>query len=186
MTTNSSEENSSCEKCGYKSKSNKLKFNETLCEFCLHFAPDKEDLFSKYLSEKTNWRDLQTYRKQMNLPSTRQKSGMISKAEKGFVMSRAPFGYKIEKNDLIKNPDNFKIVEDIFLDFRDSNSSLNTISKKYGFSVNGLKKILRNFTYLGKVKFNGEVHNAPHEPIISSTLFNQVQDKLERLGIKPN
>ncbi len=177
-------ENLACLKCDYKSKTNKQKFNETLCEFCFSFSPDSEKEFQEYIQEKTNWRDLQTYRKRLQPSGSKQKSGMISKAQKGFVMSRAPFGYKIENNNLIPDEEKFQTVEDIFLNFRDSNSSLNQLSKKYGFSVNGLKKILRNFTYLGKIKFNGEIHNSQHKPIISSILFNQVQDKLERLGIK--
>jgi DNA invertase Pin-like site-specific DNA recombinase len=121
-----------------------------------------------------------------NLRKENQKKGMLKKASSGKVMSKPAFGYKIEKGILIPDEEKTKIIEEIFLEFRDKDFSLNQLSKKYGFSVNGLKKILRNFTYLGKVKFNGEIHNAEHKPIISSTLFNQVQDKLERLGIKQN
>ncbi len=111
------------------------------------------------------------------------KSGMIKKAQDGKIVSRAPFGFQIVNGELVK-AQNFQVVENIFLDFQNNKISLNKLSKKYGFSVNGIKKILRNFTYLGKVKFDGEVHKGNHEPIISSTLFNHVQDKLERMGIK--
>ena len=38
--------------------------------------------------------------------------------------------------------------------------------------------------YIGKIKFNNQIFEGGHQPIISSTLFNHVQDKLERLGIK--
>lgn len=144
------EENLPCIKCGFKSKSNKEKFEEVLCGFCYNFSPDDDSSFTEYVNEKTNWRDLQTYRKQNKLVGNKQKSGMISKAKKGFVMSRAPFGYKIEKNILLVDEENFKIVEEIFLTFKDTEMSLNQISKKYGFSINGLKKILRNFSYLGR------------------------------------
>lgn len=112
-----------------------------------------------------------------------QKKGMENKAKKGKIMNRAPFGYKIENNELIPN-ENYKIIEELFLEFRDNEISLNKLSKKYSLSVNGLKKILTNFTYIGKIKFNGEIHPGKHKPILSSILFNQVQDKLERLGIK--
>ena len=113
-----------------------------------------------------------------------QKKGMIKKAEAGKIMSRPAFGYKLSSNVLIIDSENSKTVEDIFLEFYNSTTSLNRMAKKYGFSINGLKKILTNFTYLGKVKFNGEIHSAEHPAILSSTLFNQVQDKLERLNIK--
>jgi len=110
-----------------------------------------------------------------------QKSGMIFKAEKGKPMSRPPFGYKIKDNRLVLDLEKSKIVEDIFLEFQNSNISLNKLSKKYNLSLNGLKKVLTNFTYLGKIKFNGEIHASNHEPLISATLFNQVQNKLENL-----
>ena len=113
------------------------------------------------------------------------KEGMAKKAGKGGIVARPPFGYKVVEGKLVK-AENSKVVENIFLDFQNNEVSLNRLGKKYGFSVNGLKKILRNFSYLGKVKFAGAVHNGTHEPIISSTIFNHVQDKLERLGIKEN
>ena len=113
------------------------------------------------------------------------KQGMAKKAKEGHIMSRVPFGYKMEEGQIIKNI-NHKDVEIIFEEFLNTNASLNYLAKKYGFSVNGLKKILTNFTYIGKVKFNNQIHEGRHEPIISSTLFNHVQNKLERLGIKKN
>jgi site-specific DNA recombinase len=112
-----------------------------------------------------------------------QKKGMAEKSKQGFVMSRAPFGYRLEKGKLIPSEDSRK-VEDLFLDFKEKDFTLSQLSKKYNLSINGLKKVLRNFTYLGKIKFNGEVYQGNHKPLISSILFNQVQDKLERLNIK--
>lgn len=172
-----------CEKCGYKSAKNHNYLGKILCEFCAYFAPEKKEDLENYISEKINWRDLQTYRKQGKLGGIRQKRGMKDKAKMGQVMSRAPFGYKIQKNKLIPS-ENSQVVEDIYIDFLNSELSLNRLSKKYGFSINGLKKILTNFTYIGKIKFDGEVHEGKHKPLISTTLFNHVQDKLEKLKIK--
>ncbi len=112
-----------------------------------------------------------------------QKQGMIKKAIKGSVMSRAPFGYKIENKKLIPTK-NYLEVEEIFEEFLSSKISLRQLAKKYDFSVNGLKKVLTNFTYIGKIKFNNQIYEGDHKPIISSTLFNHVQNKLERLNIK--
>jgi DNA invertase Pin-like site-specific DNA recombinase len=112
-----------------------------------------------------------------------QKQGMLKKAQDGKVMSRAAFGYKIHEGKLIP-AENHEVVENLFLDFQNNKISLNKLARKYGFSVNGLKKILTNFTYIGKIKFNGELHQGSHKALISTTLFNHVQDKLERLGIK--
>ena len=112
-----------------------------------------------------------------------RKDSMSNKASKGNLMSRAAFGYKIEDGKLV--PDQYsKEVEEIFQEFLDSNLSLRFLAKKHNLSVNGLKKILKNFTYLGKIKFNNQVHEGTHQPLVSSTLFNHVQNKLEKLGIK--
>jgi len=112
-----------------------------------------------------------------------QKEGMIKKATEGNLMSRAPFGYKISEGKLIP-AENYKEIEEIFEEFLDNKISLRQLSEKHNLSVNGLKKILKNFTYLGKIKFNNQIHEGTHPPIVSSTLFNHVQNKLERLGIK--
>ena len=113
-----------------------------------------------------------------------QKSGMINKASSGKVMSKPAFGYKIEQGKLIKDQENAQKIQDLFQDFLQNNVSLNYLANKYGFSVNGIKKILRNFTYIGKIKFDNQVHEGKHEAIISSTDFNHVQDKLDKLKKK--
>ncbi len=112
-----------------------------------------------------------------------QKQGMIKKASQGNLMSRAPFGYKILNGKLIP-AENFKEIEEIFEEFLNGDISLRQLSEKHNLSVNGLKKILKNFTYIGKIKFNNQIHEGSHQPIVSSTLFNHVQNKLERLGIR--
>jgi site-specific DNA recombinase len=108
-----------------------------------------------------------------------QKSGMIKKAQQGKHMSRAPFGYTLEKGKLIPS-EKSKEVEEIFEEFLNEDFNLTKISQKHNLSINGIKKVLRNFTYIGKIKFDGEIHPANHQPIISSILFNKVQDKLEK------
>lgn len=112
-----------------------------------------------------------------------QKEGMRRKAKEGKIVSRPPFGYDLKEGVLTPNG-NSLTVENIFLDFQEEEISLNKLAKKYGFTVNGIKKILRNFTYIGKIKFDGVAYDASHKPIISTTIFNHVQDKLERKGIK--
>ncbi len=100
----------------------------------------------------------------------KQKLGMIKKAFQGNHMSRTPFGYKWENKNLIP-AQNFREVEEIFEEFLQKGIDLTKLAKKRNFSVNGLKKILRNFAYVGKVKFDGQIHNGKHKPIISSILF---------------
>lgn len=108
-----------------------------------------------------------------------QKLGMAKKATKGFPQSRIPFGYNLEKGNLVP-AGNSAEVEEIFEEFLTTSISLRKLAKKHNFSVNGLKKILSNFTYIGKIKFNNQIYQGKHEPLISSTLFNHVQNKLEK------
>jgi site-specific DNA recombinase len=112
-----------------------------------------------------------------------QRNSMINKASQGNLMSRAPLGYQISQGKLIP-AENYKEIEEIFEEFLNQDISLRQLSEKHKLSVNGLKKILKNFTYIGKIKFNNQIHEGNHQPIVSSTLFNHVQDKLEKLGIK--
>lgn len=112
-----------------------------------------------------------------------RKSSMLKKASQGNLMSRAPFGYKIVEGKLVP-AENFREIEEIFESFLNKNISLNQLAKEHNLSVNGLKKILKNFTYIGKIKFNNQIYDGEHQPIISSTTFNHVQNKLEQLKIK--
>ncbi|MEK6741921.1 MAG: recombinase family protein [Nanoarchaeota archaeon] len=119
----------------------------------------------------------------LNSAKFKQKQGMVKMAVKGNLMSRAPFGYNIQDGKLIPAQNRVEI-EEIFEEFLRDNISLTQLSKKHNLSVNGLKKILKNFTYIGKIKFNNQVYEGTHEPIISTTLFNHVQNKIENLGIR--
>ena len=128
-------------------------------------------------------KEIEVLKRRLENRGENQKKGMEKKASQGNVMSRTPFGYKLEEKKLIP-AENSKKVEEIFEQFLNENISLRKIAENYKLSVNGLKKILKNFTYIGKVKFNNQIYDGNHKPIISSTLFNHVQDKLEKLGVK--
>tara|TARA_Y100000310_G_scaffold304770_1_gene344262 strand:- start:1738 stop:2277 length:540 start_codon:yes stop_codon:yes gene_type:complete len=172
-----------CVKCGDDSEDNKTKFGLFLCNVCHTFAPNTPDELDKYIEEKVDADGLNPFRKYAKFKGQTQKEGMIKKAVGGNVMSRAPFGYKIENKQLVPAL-NSQEVEEIFEEFLNTTQNLTQLSKKHNFSVNGLKKILTNFTYIGKIKFNNQIHEGNHQPIISSTLFNHVQKKLETLKIK--
>ncbi len=172
-----------CIKCGHDSEENLTKFDVVLCSICHYFAPDDEKLFQQYVNEKIDGSVLDLFRKFSKVRVERQKQGMVRKAETGKLMSRAPFGYEITDGKLIP-AQNSREVEEIFEEFLNNNLSLRQLAQKHNLSVNGLKKILKNFTYLGKIKFNNQIYNGNHEPLVSSTLFNHVQNKLEKMKIK--
>ena len=103
---------------------------------------------------------------------------MLNLFNKGKLITRAPLGYKIINKELIPAENSF-IVQEIYQNFLNSDTSLTQIGKKYNLSVNGLKKVLTNQTYLGKVKFAGQVAQGTHKPLLSEELFNNVQEKLK-------
>lgn len=179
-----------CIKCNYYSplgqglEINK-KHNKVLCSVCNSFAPVDTEEFNNYINEKIDWQEIETFRKYSSLLNSGKKikKGMEDSAQKGNIVSRPAFGYKIEENKLIPSKDS-EVVEEIFKDFTYNKKSLNQISKKYFISVNGIKKILKNFTYVGKVKFDSQILPGNHKPIISSELFNETQKRFEELKIK--
>lgn len=176
-----------CEKCGFYSPIGKgLEINElnqaVLCSICNVFSPNTKENFKDYLIEKLNWQDLESFRRfGINKASHNpHKQGMLQGAKQGKLMARPAFGYKVIAGELIPDEENRENVRLIFEEFNNGRS-LNQISKQYGISVNGIKKVLKNFTYLGKVKFAGSIVQGTHIPLISSELFNNVQRRFESL-----
>ncbi len=172
-----------CEKCGYTDKKEVEKFNFKLCQFCNFFSPDEEDNFTFYIHEKIDWKNLETFRKYGQTFGSKQKEGMKVKAKEGKIMSRVALGYSLADGELIPNEFASK-VHSMFKIFLEKSYSLNSMSKHYGLSVNGLKKVLKNRTYLGEVKFDKQIHKGHHKPIVSPEIFYAVQRKLLEIGKK--
>jgi site-specific DNA recombinase len=171
-----------CIKCGYECIGI-TKHALVFCNVCIHFCPNDPEKADEYIQEKVDGEALKPLRKFSRTRGEQQKSGMIKKASKGKAMSRAPFGYILEKGHLIP-AQNFQEVEEIFEEFLEDKMTLNKLAKKHNLSVNGLKKILNNFTYIGKIKFNNQMFDGTHKSIVSPILFNKVQDKLEKIKKK--
>jgi len=166
-----------CKKCGYSEKKEIIKFGDNLCSVCVTFSPDDPGKFELYVNDKVDWRDIDSFRKMGQLPGVRQKRGMKKKAKSGALVTRAPLGYDVKEGKLIPNEDSIRI-HSLFRDFLNRDFSLNVLSKNYGLSVNGLKKVLQNRTYLGEIKFDSEIHKAEHKAILSPEIFYAVQRKL--------
>jgi len=113
-----------------------------------------------------------------NVTSERTRFTMKSKFQNGGLITKAPLGYKIINKELIPAENSF-IVQEIYQAFLNSDISLTQLSKKYNLSVNGLKKVLANETYLGKVKFGGEIAQGKHQSLLSQELFDKVRGKLK-------
>ena len=112
-----------------------------------------------------------------NVTIERTKFTMDSKFRNGGLITRAPLGYKIVNKELTPAENSYR-VQEIFQAFLNSDISLTQLALKYGLSVNGLKKVLTNETYLGKVKFAGQTTQGKHTALISQELFNKVRERL--------
>jgi site-specific DNA recombinase len=116
-----------------------------------------------------------------NVTSERTKFTMISKFKGGNLVTKAPLGYQVIDKQLVPKEDSY-IVQDIYQTFLNQEISLTQLSKRHNLSVNGLKKVLTNKTYLGKIKFAGEIVQGKHPSLLSKQLFEQVQEKLKNKG----
>ncbi len=163
-----------CSKCGYKDKNEIEKFGMFFCTVCSKFIPDTIEKTQIYISEKVDWRNLNPFRNYSAERGRTQKIGMILQAEKGKLVTRPPLGYSNSDGELIPNEQALKVHE-IFREFAKGEISLNKLSKKHKLSVNGLKKILKNRTYIGEIKFNKQIFKGNHKPIIDDELFYKVE-----------
>ena len=119
-----------------------------------------------------------------NIIGERTLFGMQRKSKEGGFVNKPPFGYKMVNKKLEPNQDKEEVVSEIFKEFYYTDTSLNKLAKKHNLTVNGLKKILSNRTYLGEVRFAGETAEGIHKPLVREILFEDVQKRLEKISKK--
>lgn len=117
-----------------------------------------------------------------NIIGDRTKFGMARKAKEGGFITKAPKGYKLIDKQLIPN-ENYEEIKNLFQEYLDTEISLTQLAKKNNLTTTGLKKLLQNTTYLGKVKFANKENQGKHEAIVDEKLFNNVQNKLKSKGL---
>lgn len=193
-------DNFSCQKCGFKSTNpNDLEIHyinplsssgkdspknlTTLCPICHKYAPNSKKDFLSYINEKIDNSLLETFRKSEYSISKKTKTGMQKIFNSGTHISKAPKGYKIIDKQLVPTEDSEQIQK-IFEEFLNTNISLTQLGKKNLMTTSGIKKLLTNTTYRGKVKFANQELNGQHKPIIDKHLFEQVQEKLKQICLK--
>lgn len=110
----------------------------------------------------------------------RTKFGMEKKARDGAIINRSPLGYTIKNKKLTVDLEKKEKVNEIFNYFLSNMVSLNQLAKRYGYTVRGIKKLLKNKTYIGMVQYDKIWHKGIHESILSKELFDKVQEKLEK------
>jgi len=127
--------------------------------------------------------------------SEESRKGMLEKAEQGHYPSLAPIGYKNvavkdnNKNIKVLKVDQQKasIIKQLFEKYAKRNCSLSFLVQfaydqglrnRNGGKVpkSAIHKMLNSTIYYGEFKWAGKTIQGKHEPIISRSLFNDVQD----------
>lgn len=116
-----------------------------------------------------------------NIIGDRTKFGMERKVKEGGFITKAPKGYKLLDKELIIDKEQAEQVNKIFNDFLNTDISLTQLAKNNNMTTSGIKKLLQNTTYLGKVKFAEKESDGQHLAIIEQELFNKIKEKLENL-----
>jgi len=190
-------DNFKCQKCGFIDNSGKeLEVHHiipilekgkgeennliTLCSICHSHAPDSKKEFLIYISEKIDGKTLSSFRKSNYSVSQRIKKGMIEKFSKGIHITKAPKGYKLHDKILTIDEEEAKQVKEIFNEFLNNEISLTQLGKKFNMTTAGIKKLLQNTTYMGKVKFANIETEGNHEALLDKQLFEQVQEKIKK------
>jgi len=114
-----------------------------------------------------------------NIIGDRTKFGMERKAKEGGFITRAPRGYKLFNKQLIIEIEESQKIKELFEEFLSSDISLTQLAKKNNLTTSGIKKMLQNTTYIGKVKFANKETDGQHEALIDKELFNKIQEKLK-------
>lgn len=111
-------------------------------------------------------------------------------------------GYNVVDTKLVVDPDEAEQVRQIFQlyveheglipvtqelnrrDWRTKRWTTHKGNQRGGrpFDKKAVYDLLRNVTYIGKVKYKDEVHNGEHEPIVDAELWQSVQSLLQRNG----
>ncbi len=136
--------------------------------------------------------------------SSNVKRGIRKKIEKGQLPGVAPLGYMNQKdresgeNKIVPDPDRFQMIRMLFNEFLKGNHTIRTLqelAQQRGFrspqkrkvggnfmALSTVHKMLTNPFYCGLLRFNGEIYNASHTPMITMEEFDRVQLILGRKG----
>ena len=126
------------------------------------------------------------------------KRGLRQKIRNGVWPGKAPVGYLNNPKTRGIDVDTAKApkVREFFRQYAAGNHTLNSLANwcKNNNLLSGrggqiplskVSEILQNIFYLGLMKYNGEIFEGNHEPIIPKKLFDQVQTVLKQRG-KPH
>lgn len=121
----------------------------------------------------------------------RTSSGMEKRASEGYFNGGVVYGYTCSTKQLKVVPKEAKIVKFIFDKYSNEqwgykkiaselNNTGSRTKKNNYWTIFAVKTILTNPIYIGKIKWNGELYQGQHEPIISIELWNKAQNAMKQ------
>src|SRR3989337_1792554 len=131
------------------------------------------------------------------------KRGHRNKVKEGIWPQMSPIGYVNEKGKgIVPHPEFSVLVKKTFEAYATGNFTLREVRDKFNalglkrkssreLAVSNYQKLLKNPIYTGLMRYNGEIFEGKHEPIISKKLFDSVQEVMMRKskpksrGLKP-
>jgi len=130
------------------------------------------------------------------------KRGHRNKVKDGIWPQMAPLGYVNENRVIVPDIINAPLIKKTFEAYATGNFTLRQLRDKFNglglkrksgkeLAVSNYQKLLKNPIYTGLMRYNGEIFEGKHEPIISKKLFDSVQEVMMRKskphskGLKP-
>lgn len=118
--------------------------------------------------------------------SAESKKGHIERAAQGLHNGSVPYGYKLENDKMVINPEQAEIVKlifDLYVNkgygstkialFLNNNNIPSAVSGQWAHYT--VSRILKNVKYIGKIYYAGNVYDGIHQPIIDNETFELAQ-----------
>ncbi|MBI3589660.1 MAG: recombinase family protein [Candidatus Liptonbacteria bacterium] len=130
------------------------------------------------------------------------KRGHRNKVKEGIWPQMSPLGYVNKNKRIVPDEKIAPLIKKTFEAYATGNFTLREVRDKFNtlglkrksgkeLTVSNYQKLLKNPIYTGLMRYNGEIFEGKHEPIISKKLFDSVQEVMMRKskpkgkGLKP-
>lgn len=119
--------------------------------------------------------------------SVNVKRGNREKLRRGEWLSRAPYGYRNDRNikKLVIHELEAKTVRDIFDKYNSGTRSIKDIAKELGLYKSQVAKILTRSMYCGIMNYEGIEYKGTYEPLISVQTFDLAQSVKDGVRVSP-
>src|SRR3989338_5407761 len=120
------------------------------------------------------------------------KRGHRNKVKDGIWPQMSPLGYvNVKGKGIIPDIENAKLIKKTFEAYSSGSFTLRQLRDKFNelglkrksgkeLAVSNYQQILKNPIYTGLMRYNGEIFEGKHEPIITKKLFDSVQEVMMR------